>query len=106
VVKNGAAGVVDELRHLWRRCDSRTVLAQPPERLPVPWRSVRTTAATTRDATSDERRGRPEEHWVNTPDDSNSKAGDVTWVRDGDLVRDEATCIDAGLPAATVIRSS
>lgn len=42
VKENGASGVVDELRHLWRRCDSRTVLAQPLERLPVPWRSVRT----------------------------------------------------------------
>jgi hypothetical protein len=42
VKENGASGVVDELRHLWRRCDSRTVLAQPPERLPVPWRRVRT----------------------------------------------------------------
>ena len=41
VKENGASGIVDELRHLWRRCDSRSVLAQPPARLPVPWRSVR-----------------------------------------------------------------
>jgi hypothetical protein len=41
VKENGASGVVDELRHLWRRCDSCTVLAQPPARLPVPrWRGV------------------------------------------------------------------
>jgi hypothetical protein len=42
VKENGASGVVAERRHPWRRCDSRPVLAQPRQRLPVPWRRVRT----------------------------------------------------------------
>ena len=77
VQENGASGVVDELRHLWRRCDSRTVLAQPPARLPVPWRSVRP------DGGDDARRdiGRTLGTSCRTegehPDDCNSEAGDV-----------------------------
>jgi hypothetical protein len=78
VKENGATGVVDELRHLWRRCDSRNVLAQPPERLPVPWRSVRT------DGDDDARREIQRTQGTSCrtvgehPDDSNSEAGDVT----------------------------
>jgi hypothetical protein len=76
VKENGAMGVVDELRHLWRRCDSRTVLAQPPERLPVPWRSVRT------DGGDDARRDIQRTHGTSCrtvrehPDDFNSEAGE------------------------------
>lgn len=78
VKENGASGVVDELRQLWRRCDSCTVLAQPLGRLPVPWRSVRTDGGDD-DARRDIQRTQGtscrtvREH----PDDSNSEAGDV-----------------------------
>jgi len=79
VKENGASGVVDELRHLWRRCDSRTVLAQPPERLPVPCRSVRTDGGD--DARRDMRRtlGTPcRTHMGEQRDDFKSEAGDAS----------------------------
>ena len=101
VKENGASGVVDELRHLWRRCDSCTVLAQPPGAPGAvaqhpPWRRRRRVTRHPTNARDVLQNG------GKNPDDSNSEVGDMRSVRDDDLDRAETTCIGAGLPAATV----
>ena len=101
VKANGASGVVDELRHLWRRCDSGTVLAQPPAApgavaLRPPWRCRRRAPRHPTNARDVLQNG------GKNPDHSNLEGGDVKSVRDDGLDGAETTWFGAGLPAATV----